>query len=169
MKANELTKVRNELGLSPVEMSRAMGVPYVPKHQFLAGTAVPLSQVLPPAPIRPTYPPTPADGNGLLGGGPFGSQVGVPSYFMPEDDYSPMWHIGFAHWLEPATEVLKGLDQIKRLRAEGRLEVVEFPPPPNMGSNNYDFENLNSPHVVNCPVPMTIDFAIHKARQLDRK
>ncbi len=28
MKANELTKVRKELGLSPVEMSRAMGVPY---------------------------------------------------------------------------------------------------------------------------------------------
>jgi len=28
MKANELTKARAELDLSPVEMSRAMGVPY---------------------------------------------------------------------------------------------------------------------------------------------
>ncbi|MBT8078085.1 MAG: multicopper oxidase domain-containing protein, partial [Gammaproteobacteria bacterium] len=153
----------------PFGPSMAMGVPYVPKYVHLADAAVPLIQVIPPAPIRPSYPPTPADGNGLLGGGPFGSQVGVPSYFMPEDDYSPMWHIGFAHWLEPATEVLKGLDQIKRLRAEGKLEVVEFPPPPNMGTNNYDFENLNSPHVVNCPTPMTIDVAIHRARQMDKR
>ncbi len=150
----------------PAGPARAMGVPYVPKHQYLADAAVPLIQVLPPAPIRPTYPPTPADGNGLLGGGPFGGQVGVPSYFMPEDDYSPMWHIGFAHWLEPATEVLKGLDQIKELREDGKLEVLEFPPPPNIGSDNYDFENLNSPHVVNCPTPMTIDVAIHEARSM---
>ena len=64
----------------------AMGVPYVPKHQYLADAAVPLIQFIPPAPIRPSYPPTPSDGNGVLGGGPFGSQVGVPSYFMPEDD-----------------------------------------------------------------------------------
>ena len=153
----------------PFGPAKAMGVPYVPKHKFLAGAAVPLIQFIPPAPIRPSYPPTPADGNGLLGGGPFGSQVGVPSYFMPEDDYSPMWHIGFAHWLEPATHVLKGLDEIKQLRAEGKLEVVEFPPPPNMGSNNYDFDNLNSPHVVNCPTPLTIDVAIHRARQMDKR
>ena len=152
----------------PFGPSRAMGVPYVPKHQFLADSAVPLIQFLPPAPIMPTYPPTPSDGNGLLGGGPFGSQVGVPSYFMPEDDYSPMWHIGFAHWLEPATEVVKGLDRIKELRAEGKLEVLEFPPPPNIGTNNYDFESLTPVHVVNCPTPMTIDVAIHRIRQMDR-
>ena len=151
----------------PFGPSKAMGVPYVPKHQFLADAAVPLVQFIPPAPIRDSYPPTPADGNGILGGGPFGSQVGVPSYFMPEDDYSPMWHIGFAHWLTPATSsdgVVKGLDRLKELREEGVLEIVEFPPPPNMGTNNYDFENLNSPHVVNCPTPMTIDKAIHDAR-----
>ena len=152
----------------PFGPSRAMGVPYVPKHQFLADSAVPLIQFIPPAPIMPTYPPTPSDGNGLLGGGPFGSQVGVPSYFMPEDDYSPMWHIGFAHWLEPATEVVKGLDRIKELRAEGKLEVLEFPPPPNIGTNNYDFESLTPVHVVNCPTPMTIDVAIHRIRQMDR-
>ena len=153
----------------PFPPSRAMGVPYVPRHAFLSGTAVPLIQVLPPAPIRPDYPPTPADGSGLLGGGPFGGQVGVPSYFMPEDDYSPMWHIGFAHWLQPATEVLKGLEQIKMLRAEGRLEVLEFPPPANVGSDNYDFDNPSSPHVVNCPTPMTVDRVVHEARQLDRR
>jgi hypothetical protein len=151
----------------PFGPSQAMGVPYVPKHQYLADTAVPLIQFIPPAPIRPSYPPTPSDGNGVLGGGPFGGQVGVPSYFMPEDDYSPMWHIGFAHWLEPATTVVKGLNQVKELRAEGKLEVVEFPPPPNMGTNNYNFDNLASPHVVNCPTPMTVDVGIHRARQLD--
>jgi hypothetical protein len=153
----------------PFGPSKAMGVPYVPKHAFLAGAAVPLIQFLPPAPIQPTYPPTPSDGYGLLGGGPFGSQVGVPSYFMPEDDYSPMWHIGFAHWNETATEVVKGLERIKALRAEGRMEVVEFPPPVNVGSDNYDFVSLTPPHVVNCPTPMTVDRVIHDARQLDSR
>ena len=151
----------------PAGPAMAMGVPYVPKHQFLADAAVPLIQFIPPAPIRPSYPPTPSDGNGILGGGPFGSQVGVPSYFMPEANYSPMWHIGFAHWLVPAESsvgVVKGLKSIKELREDGLLEVVEFPPPPNMGTDNYDFDNLNSPHVVNCPTPMTIDTAIHRAR-----
>ncbi|MEE8308061.1 MAG: multicopper oxidase domain-containing protein, partial [Gammaproteobacteria bacterium] len=148
----------------PAGPSKVMGVPYVPKHQFLGDVAIPLIQFIPPAPIRPSYPPTPSDGNGTLGGGPFGSQVSVPSYFMPEINYSPMWHIGFAHWLTPATGVVKGLEEIKELREDGLLEVVEFPPPPNMGSNNYDFDSLNSPHVVNCPVPMTIDVAIHRAR-----
>ena len=153
----------------PFGPSRAMGVPYVPKHEFLAGAAVPLIQFLPPAPIRDSYPPTPSDGNGVLGGGPFGGQVGVPSYFMPEDDYSPMWHIGFAHWLTPATDsvgVVKGLKQLKQLRAEGKLEVNEWPAAGgNIGTNNYNFENLESPHVVNCPTPFTIDSAIHRARQ----
>ncbi len=152
----------------PAGPARAMGVPNVPKHQFLAGTAVPLIQFVPPAPIRASFPPTPADGFGLLGGGPFGGQIGVPSYFMPEDDYSPMWHIGFAHWLEPATEVVKGLDGIKALRTAGKLEVIEFPPPPNIGSNNYDFDSLTPPHVVNCPTPVTLDSAIHKARGLGK-
>jgi hypothetical protein len=143
-----------------------MGVPYVPKHQYLAGVAVPLIQFLPPEPILASYPPTPDDGTGLFGFGPFGGQVGLPSYFMPEDDYSPMWHIGFAHWLEPATEVVKGFERLKELRAEDKLEIVEFPPPPNVGSDNYDFDNLNSPHVVNCPIPMTLDARIHDARNL---
>ena len=99
-----------------------MGVPNVPKHQFLANNAVPLVQFVPGRRIDPTYPPMPwpgvtdggegglADGWGIRdGGGPFGSQIGLPSYFMPEDDYSPMWHIGFAHWLKPADRVIKGL------------------------------------------------------------
>jgi FtsP/CotA-like multicopper oxidase with cupredoxin domain len=153
----------------PFGPSKAMGVPYVPKHKFLADSAVPLIQFFPPAPIRDSYPATPSDGNGILGGGPFGSQVGVPSYFMPEDDYSPMWHIGFAHWLKPATQVVKGLHDLKSLRLEGKLEVVEWPGVPNMGTNNYNFENLQSPHVVNCPTPITVDSAIHRVRQLEKR
>ena len=157
----------------PPGPARAMGVPAVPKHLLLADAAVPLIQFLPPAKIRPSYPPTPADGNGILGGGPFGSQVGLPSYFMPEDDYSPMWHIGFAHWLAPAVDnggVVKGFKKLKELREDGKLEIIEFPPAvggPNVGTNNYDFNNLNSPHVVNCPTPMTIDTAIHRARLME--
>ncbi len=156
----------------PFGPSKTMGVPYVPKHQFLAAAAVPLIQFLPPAPIRPSYPPTPVDGNGVLGGGPFGSQVGIPSYFMPEQNYSPMWHIGFAHWLTPATDsvgVVKGLKQLKQLRAEGKLEINEWPAAgANIGTNNYDFDSLKAPHVVNCPTPFTIDSAIHRARRLDK-
>ena len=151
----------------PAGPAKAMGIPYVPKHAFLGSAAVPLVQFLPPAPIRDTYPPTPDDGFGLLGGGPLGSQVGVPSYFMPEDDYSPMWHIGFAHWLMPAEDsvgVVKGLLELKQLRNEGKLEILEFPAPANIDSDNYNFDNLNSPHVVNCPTPMTIDTLIHTAR-----
>ncbi len=152
----------------PFGPSKAMGVPYVPKYQFLADAAVPLIQFLPAAPIRPNFPPTPSDGNGLIGGGPFGGQIGVPSYFMPEDDYSPMWHIGFAHWLEPATEVVKGLDRIKELRSEGKMEVIEWPAAKNPGLNNYNFDSLLPPHVVNCPTPITVDTSIHRVRKLSK-
>jgi len=166
--------------------ARAMGVPSVPKHQFLADAAVPLVQFVPGYKLRDNYPPMPAnaqnegdgDGFGIRGGGPFGSQVGLPSYFMPEDDYSPMWHIGFAHWLVPAVDhggVVKGFKELKQLREDGFLEILEFPAPPriNQGDatgvrvDDYNFENLNSPHVVNCPTPMTIDTAIHRARALE--
>lgn len=152
----------------PAGPSNAMGVPYVPKHQFLGQVAVPLVQFLPPAPLAPYFPPTPADGLGLPGGGPLGGQIGLPSYFMPEDDYSPMWHIGFARWLEPATEVVKGLERVKELRGQGSLEINEFPPPA-VGTNNYDFDNPNPPHVVNCPVPVTIDTAIYRAARQSLK
>ncbi len=152
----------------PFGPARAMGVPNVPKHKFLGRTAVPLIQFLPSAPIRASFPPTEADGNGLLGGGPFGGQIGIPSYFMPEDDYSPMWHIGFVHWKAPATEVVKGLKRVKELRAEGKIEVRELPPV-RFGANDYDFDSLNPVHVVNCPTPMTLDSAIHRARQLDQR
>jgi FtsP/CotA-like multicopper oxidase with cupredoxin domain len=163
----------------PAGPGRAMGVPNVPKHQFLANTAVPLVQFVPPARFHPSFPPMPnwddpdlGDGNGLVGGGPFGSQIGLPSYFMPEDDYSPMWHIGFAHWLEPADRVVKGFKELKELRADGKLEILEFPAPPRIRGgdltgirvDDYDFENPNSPHVVNCPTPVTLDGAIHRAR-----
>jgi hypothetical protein len=171
----------------PAGPARAMGVPYVPKHAFLADTAVPLVQFVPGEKLRDSYPPMPAnaqiqgegDGFGIsTGGGPFGSQVGLPSYFMPEDDYSPMWHIGFAHWLVPAEDhggVVKGFKKLKELREDGLLEILEFPAPPriNQGDDtgvrvdDFDFNNLNSPHVVNCPTPMTIDTAIHRVRALE--
>ena len=143
-----------------------MGVISVNKHQLLGKAAVPLVQFQPGAPIRDSYPPTPSDGNGLFGGGPLGGQIGIPTYFMPEDDYSPLWHIGFAHWLTPQTEVVKSIERLKELRAEKKLEIIEFPPPA-VGTDNYDFNNLNSPHVVNCPTPVTIDGAIHNARNLN--
>jgi FtsP/CotA-like multicopper oxidase with cupredoxin domain len=149
----------------PAGPANAMGVPYVPKHQFLDQSAVPLVQFLPETRLRPSYPPT-IEGFGLIGGGPFGSQVGVPSYFMPEDDYSPMWHIGFARWLEEPDQVVKGLDQLKQLREEGRLQIMELPP--IRDSDDYDFENPWPNHVVNCPTPMTVDSAIHLARSLDQ-
>jgi len=149
----------------PAGPANAMGVPYVPKHQFLAQAAVPLIQFLPAERLRPTYPPT-IEGFGLIGGGPFGSQVGVPSYFMPEDDYSPMWHIGFARWLGEADQVVKGLDSLKQLREDGRLQIMELPP--IRDSNDYDFESPWPVHVVNCPTPMTVDSAIHKVRFLDQ-
>jgi hypothetical protein len=171
----------------PFGPARAMGVPNVPKHKLLGTTAVPLVQFVPGERwIDPTFPPMPQPkhapyhpayvgpeggvpgGYGLNhGGGPFGSQVGLPSYFMPEDDYSPMWHIGFAHWLEPADRVIKGFKELKQLRKEGRLEILEFPAPPSIaagGVDDYDFANPNSPHVVNCPTPITLDSAIHRAR-----
>ena len=150
----------------PAGPANAMGVPYVPKHEHLAGAAVPLVQFLPGVHLRPTYPNTIEDGNGLLGGGPLGGQIGVPSYFMPEEGYSPMWHIGFTHWLAPQTEVVKGLDRLQELRADGLVEILELPPT-NTGANDYDFDSLLPKHVVNCPTPMTLDSAIHKARSLD--
>ena len=113
----------------PAGPASGMGVPYVPKHQHLATWAVPLVQFVPPEPLNSTYPPTPSDYMGLSGGGPLGGQIGMPSYFMPGEDFNPLWHIGFAHWLEPATEVVKSLERAKELRAEGRLEILEFPAP----------------------------------------
>jgi len=173
----------------PAGPSRAMGVPNVPKHKFLGTTAVPLVQFVPGKRIHPTFPPMPqpattdgGEGFGLNhGGGPFGSQIGLPSYFMPEDDYSPMWHIGFAHWLEPADRVVKGFKELKQLRKDGRLEILEWPAPPRIaqGDNSadsdgdgfgdvrvddFDFANPNSPHVVNCPTPITLDRGVHRAR-----
>lgn len=146
----------------PAGPANAMGVPYVPKHAHLGTVAVPLVQFLPPAPLNDSFPPTPAEWLALSGGGPLGGQIGIPSYFMPESDYSPMWHIGFARWLDPASEVVKSLDRIKELRSSGQLEINEFPPIV-VDRDDYDFTNANSPHVVNCPVPLTVDGSVHEA------
>ena len=166
----------------------AMGVPNVPRHEFLGLAGVPLVQFVPPARIDPTFPPFPndgvqgapnngspdvGDGFGVFGGGPFGSQVGLPSYFMPAETYSPMWHIGFAHWIVPAEAegrrgVIHGLEELKELRAAGKIDIYEFPAPPKFASlggtgGDYDFANPASPHIVNCPTPLTIDTSLHRA------
>ncbi len=140
----------------------------MPKHEHLGTTSVPLIQWVPPAPLNDTYPPTMADGHNLAGGGPIGGQIGLPSYFMPGEDFNPMWHIGFAHWLTPAEEVVKSLDRVKELRAEGKVEIMEWPAinvnssDPEV-SNGYLFTNPNPPHIVNCPTPVTLDTAVHRA------
>jgi hypothetical protein len=74
-----------------------------------------------------------------------------------------MWHIGFAHWLRPATEVVKSLDRLKELRELGHLEISEWPAVAGIGLNNYLFKNPFPAHIVNCPTPVTLDVAIHRA------
>jgi hypothetical protein len=167
----------------PAGPANNMGVIYVPKHEFLAQAAVPLVQFLPPKPLNASYPPSDVNSATagvdlslqIPGGGPLGGQIGLPSYFMPEDDYSPMWHIGFAHWNSDVVAaddvfVIKGLEELKHLREEGKVSIHEWPgaSPAHIGSNNYNFENLNSPHVVNCPTPVTIDVVVHRARKLSK-
>lgn len=149
----------------PLGPANAMGIPFVPKHQYLRDVAVPLIQFLPGEKLRPSYPPTEQDGFGLSGGGPLGGQIGVPSYFMPEDDYSPMWHIGFAHWEHAATEVVKSLKRVLELRDGGHVTIREFPPV-GPGRDDFNLTSLAPVHVVNCPIPLTIDGEIHKARAI---
>jgi FtsP/CotA-like multicopper oxidase with cupredoxin domain len=162
----------------PAGPANNMGVIYVPKHVHLGTVAVPLVQFLPPSPLSGGYPPTsgptPFTDNqvmthpNLSGGGPLGGQIGLPSYFMPEDDYSPVWHIGFTHWIvsDPSeVTVVKGLEELKLLREEGKLMIHEWPGV-RVFENDYDFENAASPHVVNCPTPVTIDFTVHRANKL---
>lgn len=101
----------------------------------------------------------------LRGGGPLGGQIGLPSYFMPEDDYSPVWHIGFTHWVDSsAVKVVKSLAELKELREAGKLMIHEWPGI-RVFENDFDFENPDSPHVVNCPTPVTIDFVVHRANK----
>ncbi len=162
----------------PAGPANNMGVIYVPKHKHIGNTAVPLVQFLPPEPLSGGYPPTSGptpftDGNyivypNLPGGGPLGGQIGLPSYFMPEDDYSPVWHIGFSHWItqDPSeVKVVKGFEELKRLRAEGKLMIHEWPGI-RVFENDYDFDHPEPPHVVNCPTPITIDTAVHRANKL---
>jgi len=170
----------------PAGPANNMGVPYVPKHAHLASSAVPLIQFVPGDVLSGGFPPmdaqtwpdngvndpsilgTPIDiSMNVNGGGPMGGQIGLPTYFMPEDDYSPMWHIGFAHWTVDDPEevvVVKSLEQLRYLRAAGKLMIHEWPGV-RLGWNDYDFDTLTPPHVVNCPTPVTIDAELHDANQ----
>ena len=151
----------------PAGPANNMGVPYVPKHAHLENAAVPLVQFVPDEPLNSTYPPTIADHHNVRGGGPLGGQIGIPSYFMPAQDYSPMWHIGFTHWLEPADRVIKSILELKQLRAQGKIEIFDWPAVRH-GNNDYDFDNVPPNHfinIVNCPTPVTIDFTLHQANK----
>ena len=66
--------------------------------------------------------------------------------------------------------VVKGLEELKALREEGKVKIHEWPAaaPFRIGSNDFNFENLNSPHVVNCPTPVTIDVSLHRSRKLSK-
>ncbi len=171
----------------PARPANGMGVVYVPKHEHLGRSAAPLVQFLPPEPINDSYPPTDANSeskgvdltNQLAGGGPLGGQIGLPAYFMPEKNYSPLWHIGFAWWdiqnakVEEIT-VIKHLRELKHLREEGKIKIHEWPgAEPNRFKgeyeDNYDFDSLNSAHVVNCPTPVTIDTISWKANKIHKE
>jgi FtsP/CotA-like multicopper oxidase with cupredoxin domain len=171
----------------PAGPANNMGVPYVPKHQFLGRTAVPLVQFVPGEVLSGGYPPfgsqvwkagqdLPAGVNvgdpidismNIRGGGPMGGQIGLPSYFMPEANYSPYWHIGFTHWtVDDPSEVVvvKGLEQLEYLRAQGKLMIHEWPGI-RLGENDYDLDAETYPHVVNCPTPVTIDAVVHSVNR----
>ena len=183
----------------PAGPANNMGVPYVPKHAFLGSSAVPLVQFMPPAPLSGGFPPAISNTNNVGGGGPMGGQIGLPTYFMPEDNYTPFWHIGFTNWLvDPLTDpevvasgdgrVIKGIERLKQLRADGKIEIrewpmfaaVDTPGDPDLDgngigdvsglprTNSYRFEHPAAPHVVNCPTPVTIDFVVHGANKMDK-
>lgn len=153
-----------------------MRVPWVAKHQFIGQSAVPLVQFVPPEPLTGSFPPTALNANNVAGGGPLGGQIGLPSYFMPEKNYSPMWHIGFTNWLVPSNgRIIKGLNELKGLQELGEVEVHDWPAvkfplghPRHNPPNGYSYESLpdsGSFNIVNCPTPVTIDFAIHQANK----
>jgi hypothetical protein len=156
-----------------------MGVPCVPKNQHLELAAVPLIQFLPQTAFRNRTPPDDAVGfppteavYTVNGGGPLGGQVGLPSYFMPGPQYSPYWHIGFTHWneLHDDMPVVTSYEELFELRDQGRLSIFEFPPsPPHIFDpsipvgGDYDASSLSPAHIVNCPVPVTLDVALLRA------
>jgi hypothetical protein len=118
-----------------------------------------------------------------VGGGPLGGQIGIPSYFMPEATYSPFWHIGFTNWVKPRNgRIVKSINELKALRASGDIQIREWPAklfpetdPRWHAADGYDFDSVPPDdlgaipgffNIVNCPTPITIDFAIHKANKL---
>ncbi|MEE9383862.1 MAG: multicopper oxidase domain-containing protein, partial [Nannocystaceae bacterium] len=163
----------------PCGPANGMGVPCVPKHEFIALGARPLIQFLPQtafvnraAPDDGVgFPPT-QDADNVDGGGPLGGQVGLPSYFMPGPDYTPFWHIGFTAWNESHADMplVSSYEDILALRAQGRVSIFEFPPTPARVTDpgmppggDYDVAHLMPAHVVNCPVPATLDVALLRA------
>ncbi|TPV92602.1 MAG: hypothetical protein B7733_24930 [Myxococcales bacterium FL481] len=166
----------------PCGPANGMGVICVPKHAALATAARPLIQFLPQTafvnrsdPHDGTgFPPTQVAFN-VDGGGPLGGQPGVPSYFMPGPDYSPLWHIGFSRWNEahPDMEQVTSYEELLAMWDDGRVSIFEFPPSPDRiggitapQTGDYDLESPTPAHVVNCPVPATLDVALLRASRM---
>ena len=93
----------------PFGPSKAMGVPYVPKHQFLAGAAVPLIQFLPScADTAKLSADTVPMETACWVADPSAVRSASRPTSCPRTTTAPCGTSDFAHWLEPATEVVKG-------------------------------------------------------------
>ena len=167
----------------PAGPANNMRVPFVAKHRWIGQSAVPLVQFVPQTPLVGNFPPTTPNPYNAQGGGPLGGQIGIPSYFMPEANYSPFWHIGFTNWVKPRNgRIIKGINELKALRETGDVEIREWPAKlfpitddRYHAADGYNFDSVPPDdlgaipgffNIVNCPTPITIDFAIHKANKL---
>jgi FtsP/CotA-like multicopper oxidase with cupredoxin domain len=167
----------------PAGPANNMRVIYVPKHRWIGPSAVPLVQFVPQTPLTGNYPPTTINPYNAQGGGPLGGQIGIPSYFMPQATYSPFWHIGFTNWVKPRNgRIVKSINELKALRATGDIEIREWPAklfpitdPRYHAADGYNFDSVPADdfgaipgffNIVNCPTPITIDTALHKANKL---
>ena len=77
--------------------------------------------------------------NGLKGPGPLGFQPGIAAAAPGSSEYSPMWRIYLASWVNPSDALLlETIDDINIHRESGMIKVDIARP-------------MNSDHIVNCP------------------
>ena len=77
--------------------------------------------------------------NGLQGSGPLGFQPGIAAAAPGSDQYSPMWRIYMAGWVNPDDALLlETIDDLNTHRQSGMITVDIARP-------------MNSDHIVNCP------------------
>eukprot|EP00457_Paulinella_chromatophora_P000331 gb/GEZN01000331.1/.p1 GENE.gb/GEZN01000331.1/~~gb/GEZN01000331.1/.p1 ORF type:complete len:1384 (-),score=143.38 gb/GEZN01000331.1/:745-4896(-) len=138
----------------PASVAMGMGVIYAPKHAQIGAGAVPMVQFLPPEALNPSFPKIPFNKINMRGGGLFGGQDGVPSFYEPNGLNSPIATVDFVNWVKdsgPAEEV-KSLEDARALQKEGKLEVI-----PELAL------------VLNCPYPLTLDVTLKDAALLLNK